>query len=377
MEILLWLGGFLVLCWAVIRLSFGPPDLSEFDNPSDYRKTERDKASSGHRDALRLLADLQSKRSARTRGFKDQLRAARQTLDEGFSGLPIDAESLGVEILAADAGGVPAEWVIAPGADTKRRLLYIHGGAFFVGSPRSHRTITATLSKQAGVAVLAIDYRLMPENRRVDSITDCQCSYRWMLEHGPQDSSPPSHVFVAGDSAGGNLTLMLTAWIRDSGLRQVDAAVGLSPATDSTASGPSMRRNVKTDHMIGPIVGPLARLPLTLRLLVMLFAARINPRNPLVSPLLGKLHDLPPTLIQASECETLLDDAVRYVNKARASGSPVELQTWPGMLHVWQIFAHVLPEGREALQEIATFLRQHSDQPNATAATPTLEAASS
>ena len=167
----------------------------------------------------------------------------------------------------------------------------------------------------------------------------------------------PGQVFVAGDSAGGNLTLMLTAWIRDTGLRQVDAAIGLSPATDSTASGPSMRRNVKTDHMIGPIVGPLARLPLTLRLLVMLFAGRMNPRNPLVSPLLGDLHDLPPTLIQASECETLLDDAVRYVNKAKAAGSPVVLQTWPGMLHVWQIFAHVLPEGREALQEIANYIR--------------------
>lgn len=360
MEILYWLFGILVVLWAAVRLFLAPPDLSSFDSPSDYRKGSRDRASEGHRDALRLLAELQSKRASRAQGFKDQLRAARQTLDEGFSGLPIDAESLGVEIIETSASGVPAEWVIAPGADPNRRLLYIHGGAFFVGSPRSHRTITSTLSKLAGVAVLAIDYRLMPENRRVDSITDCQLAYRWILENGPDGPGSPARVFVSGDSAGGNLTLMLTAWIRDQGLRQVDAAIGLSPATDSTASGPSMRRNIKTDHMIGPIVGPLARLPLTLRLLVMLYAARLNPRNPLVSPLLGELHDLPPTLIQASECETLLDDAIRYVNKAKAAGSPADLQTWPGMLHVWQIFAHVLPEGREALQEIANFIQLHS-----------------
>ena len=122
--------------------------------------------------------------------------------------------------------GVQAEWVLAPNANPNARLLYLHGGAFYVGSRLSHRQLTAEFAKRTGLSVLAIDYRLMPENKRREGIEDCQTAYQWILHNGPGVEGPCDTVFIAGDSAGGNLTLMMTAWIRDQGLRQVDAASG-------------------------------------------------------------------------------------------------------------------------------------------------------
>jgi acetyl esterase/lipase len=277
-------------------------------------------------------------------------------MDEGFTGSPAEAEELGVTITATDANGVDAEWVVAPDASHHRRLLYIHGGAFTVGSPRSHRMITAALSKACGIAVLAIDYRLMPEHRRKSGIADCQNAYRFILENAPSGKGAVREVYVAGDSAGGNLTLMLSAWARDENIRRMDAIIAFSPSTDSTLANPSMIKNIETDPMLGPGLGPPARMPAPLKALGVLFAGQMSPRNPLMSPLFGELGDLPPTLVQASDREMLLDDARRYVNKARAQSSPVTLQIWPEMVHVWQMFQHVLPEAQHSIDEVAAFI---------------------
>jgi acetyl esterase/lipase len=161
---------------------------------------------------------------------------------------------------------------------------------------------------------------------------------------------------VAGDSAGGNLTLSLIAWVRDAGLRAPDAAVALSPATDATLASPSLRAHVASDPMLGPLFGWLARIPRALLLWAGWWQTRINPRDPVVSPVYGDLSRLPPVLVQASEAEMLRDDARRYVNRAVAAGSPVQLQTWDHMVHVWQIFHPELTEGREAIEEIRKFL---------------------
>jgi acetyl esterase/lipase len=255
-----------------------------------------------------------------------------------------------------DAGGVRAEWVLAPGSDPARRTLYIHGGAFMMGSPRSHRTLTSQFSRLTGGAVLAIDYRLMPEHPRRAGIEDCRTAYRWMLEHGPGGAALAQVVFVAGDSAGGNLTLSLIAWARDTGLRAPDAAAALSPLTDATLASPSLRANVHSDAMLGPLFGKLARIPRWVMLWMGWLQTRINPCDPVVSPLRGDLSRLPPVLLQASEVEMLFDDSRRYANRARAAGSAVRLQYWNHMVHVWQIFNPELPEAREALAEIGRFL---------------------
>jgi acetyl esterase/lipase len=340
--------------WLISVLFLTAPDHSNFDEPQHGLHRDRSTVSAENKEVLRLIDLMQDE--LRGKSFFERLKRIRQLFDEGFTGSPLQADELGVTIDAADAGGVNAEWVVAPGASHGSRLLYIHGGAFAIGSPVSHRMITSALSKACGIAVLAIDYRLLPEHFRKSCIADCQNAYRYMLGHGPSGKSDADEIYVAGDSAGGNLTLMLSAWTRDEGLRRIDAVIAFSPSTDSTLSNPSAVRNIETDPMLGSGLGPLARLATPIRELAASIKCLSSPRNPLMSPLFGDLSDLPPTLIQASDCEMLLDDSLRYANKARAQGSPVTLQVWPDMVHVWPMFQHILPEARQAIDEVAAFL---------------------
>ncbi|MDJ0699083.1 MAG: alpha/beta hydrolase [Woeseiaceae bacterium] len=316
------------------------------------------KASAENDRVLDLLRDMQA--TIKSVPLRKQIAEIRRLMDEGVTDWPVDAESLGVGIDAVNIDGMAAEWVVAPRANANRRLLYLHGGAFIVGSPRSHRMITAEISRRCGVAVLAIDYRLMPENARMDAVIDCQTAFRWMLENGPAGPSEAQEIFVSGDSAGGNLALVLAAWVRDEGIASINGVIAFSPATDLTLTSDSITANIPTDPMLGPALGPLARLPTRLKVLAGLVSSRRSPRDPLISPLFGDLSDLPPILVQASEAEMLLDDARRYVDKARSQGSPATLQTWPGMVHVWPIFHSFLPEGQEALDQVARFVARIS-----------------
>ncbi|NIB40721.1 alpha/beta hydrolase [Pseudomaricurvus alkylphenolicus] len=284
---------------------------------------------------------------------RERLQSMRDFIDNFSEGIEIDAS-----ITATSADGVPAEWVIAEGADPSRRMLYLHGGAFMIGSPRSHRVITEQFSRIIGGAVLAIDYRLMPENPRMAGVEDCRTAYRWILNNGPEGPSPANFVAVAGDSAGGNLSLSLSSWVRDQPLRKPDAVVAFSPATDSTLSSPALIQNVDTDPLLGPQFGYLGKVPKWLLFMTSWAASRLRPDNPAISPIHDHLRDLPPTLLQASECEMLYDDSRRYVNKAKAAGSPVELHTWKHMVHVWQIFHPQLTHAREAWDEIRHFFNE-------------------
>ena len=192
----------------------------------------------------------------------------------------------------------------------------------------------------------------------LDALLDCQEAYKWLLENGPDRASSASQVVVAGDSAGGNLTLAILAWARDEGLRQPDAAVAIAPATDSTFSSPSIKANIETDHMLGPFMGPMTKIPHRFLVLSAWMMNKISPADPRVSPLHGNLDNLPPLLIHASESEMLRDDAVRYTNKAREAGSPVTLETWNDMLHVWHAFVETVPESQDAFEHIEAFLTE-------------------
>ena len=287
--------------------------------------------------------------------IKTQLPVLRDYLDNLF---PCDTS--GFQITPVNAGGVSGEWVLAPGVDSSKRLLYLHGGAFMMGSARSHRVITTRLSEQANAAVLAIDYRLLPEHKRLDSLADCKTAYQWMLKNGPEGQNTASTTFIAGDSAGGNLTLALSAWARDSGIPSPNAVAALSPLTDSLCTSPSLANNLETDLMLKRMISMLLKFPLWLLFLVNWITFRCWPKDPRVSPLYGNLAGLPPTLIQVSEQECLFDDCRRYVNKAQSSGSLAILQTWRHVPHVWQMFAPDLPEANQAIDEIGSFLRKYS-----------------
>ena len=353
MNFLLILVLLIVVLWAGSALVLKGADLSQYDKPGDPEASisfpGHEGPSEGHWEAVAAIEQFGIQAMGLSR--KQRLKFMRQWMDE--MGRQKDFVS---EFVSVDAGGIPAEWVLAPGADASRRVLYIHGGAFIAGSPLSHRNITSRFSEISGAAVLVIDYRLMPENRRRDGIEDCRTAYRWILDNGPAGPEPVGHLAVSGDSAGGNLSLSLIAWVRDQGLRAPDAVVALSPTVDGTFSSPSIVTNVTSDIMLGPLFSVLLKIPAPIRRWLYVLENRFSPANPVVSPVFGNLSGLAPTLIQVSEAEMLLDDARRYVNKARASGSRAVVQSWGHMMHVWHIFYPDVLEAEEAWQEIRKFL---------------------
>jgi len=328
-------------------LLFRLEDLSHLDR-SDYPVKDAT-PSEQNREVLGKIREL-GKASRGLRG-KARLTALRKHMDSLSDGADLTCEFRHCE-------SPRGEWVIPPGGDSRRRVLYIHGGAWAAGSPRSHRAITDRLAQVTGAAVFAVDYRLMPENRFMAGVQDCRKAYTWLLEHGPDGEEPADFMVVAGDSAGGSHTLALIAWLRDHGLRQADAAIAFSPSTDLTLTAPSNRGNIGTDPLLGPAFGGLSKIPLPVIWWATMATFRVSPTNPVASPLRGNLQDLPPTLIQASDSEMLLDNARRYAARAEAAGSPVTLHTWPGMVHVWQIFVPLLPEAEEAFNDIKDFLER-------------------
>lgn len=346
-----------LILWAFERFYLRGSPLDDYPAPSDPDAIRVFSSSNGsgpeHEEVVRYVRQLTSRISPSIRRHRTQ--EAREVINSISDGRQYISEFIPV-----DADGVAAEWVLAPGSDSSRRVLYIHGGGFIMGSPKSHRTITSKFSEITGCAVLSIDYRLLPEHKHMDCVEDCRTAYQWILDNGPEGPEAVQQLFMGGDSAGGNLVLSLTAWIRDGELRAPEAVVALSPLTDSTFSGASISSNEATDVMLAPVLKPLRMLPSFFRSFLIAWTHRLRPADPIASPLLGDLAGLPPILVQASEAEMLLDDARRYVYKANAAGSPVKLQTWPDMVHVWQIFYPELPQAGEAWAEIESFLRVRS-----------------
>ncbi|MBV1907097.1 MAG: alpha/beta hydrolase [Pseudomonadales bacterium] len=267
------------------------------------------------------------------------------------------ARKISAEVIPIEFQGVKGEWVLAKNAQASQRLLYIHGGGFIVGSTTSHRYIASELSKSAGVAVLSINYRMLPDYKIIDSHADVRTAYRWIFNNGPSSAEPAKNVFIAGDSAGGTLCLAAIAWARDNKLPRCTAAIGLAPLTDITLSGPSLTENISSDPFLGPFLKNVLRLPRTLIAIAARYKLGAAINDPEISPLLGNLANLPPTLLQVSNEETLFSDSLRYANKANSAGSEVILQVWPAMVHVFQAFGPKLPEAIEAFKLIGEFIQ--------------------
>lgn len=347
---MIWLLVILLVLVLTTFIHLRGPDLRQFDSPAGQSFDLGHEPSDEH-DAVVASFEVGIGPVQRT-PRRQRLALMREYMD-GIS----ETQDYHASFTAVDVDGVKAEWVQAPGVSSNRRVLYIHGGAFVMGSPKSHRNITSRFSEIANASVLAIDYRLMPENSRKAGIQDCRTAYRWIVENGPDGPQAAERVFVGGDSAGGNLTLSLITWVRDQQLRQPDAAVALSPATDTTMGSPSLKHNMHTDAMLAPMFKSFAWMPRPLLWWITYLQNRISPSNPMVSPVFGDLSGLPPTLVHASEAELLFDDARRYVNRAAAAGTDARLQSWAHVVHVWHMFYPQLTEARDAWDEIDKFLR--------------------
>lgn len=252
-----------------------------------------------------------------------------------------------VGLVRTRVGEIPCEWVVATGADPEMRLLYLHGGGFVSGSGGFYLTLAAHISAAAKCAVLLPDYRLAPEHPFPAGLDDCVAAHDWMRSNGPGGPGAAKVTFIAGDSAGGNLTLATLLALRDRKLPLPAGGIPLSPTTDFTLVSESLK--AVYDPIISSRTMPIFREH---------YLGKQDPRNPLASPVFGDYRGLPPLLIQAGEHEMLRDDSIRVAKKARADGIDVQLEIWPGMFHVFQSHEPLLPEAREAVEHIGEFVRR-------------------
>ncbi len=249
-----------------------------------------------------------------------------------------------VKLIRLKIGEIPCEWVLAPGADPDVRLLYLHGGGWVSGSGGNYLPLAADISVAAKCAVLLPDYRLAPEHPFPAGLEDCIAAHDWLIANGPSGPGPAKATFIAGDSAGGNLTLATLLALRDRKRPLPAGGIALSAATDFTLASESL----STVH--DPIISARTMPEFRDR-----YLKKTDPRNPLASPVFGDYRGIPPLLIQVGEHEMLRDDSIRVAKRARSDGIPVKLEVWPGMVHVFQIRG--LPESREAIEHMADFMR--------------------
>jgi len=243
------------------------------------------------------------------------------------------------------AVSIPALLLAAKEVDDGRVILYLHGGGYCLGSILTHRDFAQRLSTACGARVLLIDYRRAPEHPFPAALEDALTAYRWLLAEGVD----PSRMSIIGDSAGGGLAVATLLALRDAGERLPETAVLLSPWLDLALTGESLVTKEAED-----IVLTTAQL----QEFSELYVGNSDAQNPLISPLFADLVGLPPILIQVGSAEILLDDAIRFAPKAKAANIEVVLDIWGEMIHVWQGFAGIMPEAKQAIMKIGAFVRE-------------------
>lgn len=246
---------------------------------------------------------------------------------------------------------VNGEWIIPPEHDGGPVVLYLHGGGYVSGSPRTHRLMTTQIARVIPARLLAIDYRLAPEHPYPAALADAWAAYWWLLTEG----IAPTEIVIAGDSAGGGLAIALALALRDAHMPLPAGVIGLSPWLDLALEGRSVQSGESVDYLNPRVLKGCAQMYLN--------GADLH--TPLASPLYADLRGLPPLLIQASTTELLVDDSRRFAERARAAGVEIELQLWDDLVHVFQFFYLIAPDARAALDEIARFVRRQTGREKA------------
>ena len=245
---------------------------------------------------------------------------------------------------AVDAGGIPSVRIAVPEARKDRCALYLHGGGYVIGSAALYRDFTWRIGTAARASVLFVDYRLAPEHPFPAALDDAFKAYRWLA-----DQFDPRRTAFVGDSAGGGLALAVLLKLRDEGHTLPAAAVVLSPWTDLALTGSSLHSHATDD--------PVLEMSRVIKHSHD-YLAGADPRHPYASPLYGDASGLPPTLIQVGSDEMLRDDSVRMGETLKAAGCEVEIDVFPRQPHGWQLYARILPEGRQAIERIGVFLEK-------------------
>jgi len=252
-----------------------------------------------------------------------------------------------VKVERVNAPAAPAEWLRPPSAEPGRVVLYLHGGGYVIGSPRSHRHLAAAIAGAAGASALLLDYRLAPEHPCPAAVEDATAAYRWLLDQ----AIAPERIVIAGDSAGGGLTVAALLALREARVPLPAAGVCISPWVDLTCGGASYATKADAD----PIVRRAG-----VEQMAQAYLGAIPPRTPLASPLFADLRGLPPLLIHVGTDEVLLDDAVQLAERARAAGVDASLEVYERMIHVWHWFLPMLDEAQTAVDAIGRFVRSRA-----------------
>jgi epsilon-lactone hydrolase len=247
-----------------------------------------------------------------------------------------------VKVERVTAPSAPAEWLRPPSATPGRVVLYLHGGGYVIGSPRSHRHLAAAIAAAARSSALLLEYRCAPEAPFPAAVDDAVAAYRWLLDQGVSAGG----IVIAGDSAGGGLTVAALLALRDARLPLPAAGVCISPWVDLTCSGASYATKAASDPIVKRAgVDEMARA----------YLGTADRSTPLASPLFADLRGLPPLLIQVGSEEVLLDDSIQLAERAKAAGVDTTLEVWDQMIHVWHWFLPMLDEAGEAVAAIGRF----------------------
>ena len=279
----------------------------------------------------------------RKREIKKRVEDGRSGLEELSRLAPLFKDAKLENVVA---GGVPAAWMITPEVVKDRAILYLHGGGYVQGSITSHQDLTQRISQTSKTRVLILDYRLAPEHPFPAALEDSISAYEWLIN---SEGYNPKNLIIAGDSAGGGLTLATLVKLRDQGIPLPAAAVCLSPWTDLALTGESMKLKLHEDPFVSPD---------GLMFDAVLYLGKTDPKNPYASPLYADFNGLPPLCIQVGSAEILLDDATRLAKRAKEAGVEVQLDIWEDMIHVFQAFAVMAPEGTDGIDKIGEFIKK-------------------
>ncbi|MEO1988949.1 MAG: alpha/beta hydrolase [Martelella sp.] len=242
-------------------------------------------------------------------------------------------------------GGVEAIWALPAGADTKRVILYTHGGGFCVGSADSHRKMVGHLAKALGVMACNLHYRRAPEHPFPAQIEDAVAAYKALLAKDYE----AKNILTAGDSAGGNLAVASVLKFRELGLPLPGAVIAYSPWLDMALRGKTLETNAGTDALVSrAILEGMSG---------MFLGGATDPLNPLANPLENDFTGFPPLYITCGSAETLQSDSEALHAKAKAAGVKTTLSVVPGMQHVFPSLAGRAPEADQEIARIATWYR--------------------
>jgi monoterpene epsilon-lactone hydrolase len=273
-----------------------------------------------------------------------------KTIDEWRSGMESLAKLASLpsktRVEKITLNSIPAEWICAEDAREDRIILYLHGGGYNVGSPNTHRELAANISMASGAKVLLPDYRLAPEHPFPSALEDAISVYRWLLDTGLKGKN----IAIVGDSAGGGLSIATSISLRDAGELLPASIDCLSPWTDLEMSGKSIKTHAEID--------PMLNLQ-SLKIMASNYIGDADPRSPLISPIHADLKGISPLLIHVGSDEMLLDDSTRIAEKAKKAGVDITLKIYDQMWHAWHLNARLMPEAKNAIEELSSFIRKH------------------